>query len=82
MIDLYDLVDAYSFYDKTNKLLTKERFEKGVELFILGNFAEARKQFIDVIRIDSNDEVAKKYLFLCDEYRNKTVEHWKGILNK
>ena len=81
-IDLYDLVDAYSFYDKTNKLLTKERFEKGVELFILGNFAEARKQFIDVIRIDSNDEVAKKYLFLCDEYKNKTIEHWKGILNE
>lgn len=82
MIDLYDLLDAYSFYDKTNKLLTKERFEKGVELFILGNFAEARKQFIDVIRIDSNDEVAKKYLFLCDEYKNKTIEHWKGILNE
>ncbi len=82
MIDLYDLVDAYSFYDKTNKLLTKERFEKGVELFILGNFAEARKQFIDVIRIDSNDEVAKKYLFLCDAYKNKTIEYWKGILNE
>ncbi len=81
IVDLYDLVDAYSFYDKTNKLLTKELFEKGVELFILGNFTEARKQFIDVIRIDSNDEVAKMYLFLCDEYRNKTVEHWKGILN-
>ncbi len=81
IVDLSDLVDAYSFYDKTNKLLTKELFEKGVELFILGNFTEARKKFIDVIRIDSNDEVAKRYLFLCDEYRNKTVEHWKGIFN-
>lgn len=82
MVDLYDVLDAYSFYDKTNKLLTKELFEKGVDLFIAGNFAEARKQFIDVIRIDSNDEVAKMYLFLCDEYRGKVVEHWRGILNQ
>ena len=63
-------------------MLTNELFEKGVDLFIAGNVTEARKKFIDVIRIDANDEVAKMYLFLCDEYRNGTDKHWKGILNQ
>jgi class 3 adenylate cyclase len=79
-IDLYDVVDAYKFEDKKNKLLTKQDFELGVNAYILGDIVEARKHFVNVLRIDSRDETAKTYIFLCDKYLNTSKEKWEGII--
>jgi uncharacterized protein YrzB (UPF0473 family) len=43
-------------------------FEKGAEAFVQGNIEEARKCFIEVLKMDRYDSAAKEYVFLCDTY--------------
>ena len=80
LIDLYDVIDAYGFEEKQTKLMTKEEFEKGVKAYIVGDFKEARKKFIEVVREDRKDEIAKEYIFLCDYYVKENVSHWEGTM--
>lgn len=81
VIDIYDVSDSYDIEIKKNRIITKEIFEKGVNNYISGNLVQARKEIIDVIRIDNTDEIAKMYLFLCDKYINMPLDNWNGIIN-
>lgn len=45
------------------KLKTKKVFEEGVELYYSGNYQDARTRFINVLKINPNDEIAKMYVF-------------------
>ncbi|MDD3569607.1 MAG: HAMP domain-containing protein [Lachnospiraceae bacterium] len=81
LVDLYDVIDAYSFEERQNRKMTKALFEAGVEYYVEGQLAEARKHFIDVIRMDKNDKLAQTYIFLCDKYMGKLPSSWAGYLD-
>lgn len=77
-IDLYEILDAYSLDIKIKKIGIKNKFLKGVLYFQEGDFKEARKYFIDAIKIDKDDNLSKSYLFLCDRYIKNPPEEWYG----
>ena len=69
-VGIYEIIDMTNQYRKDLYLGTKELFEKAVKTYINGNFAEARKMFSDVLKINSRDTVAIHYLMLCEEQTN------------
>ncbi len=81
LVDLYDVIDAYPFEERQNKKMTKDLFEAGVKYYVKGQHSEARKYFIDVIRMDKNDKLAQTYIFLCDKYMEKFPSSWEGYLD-
>lgn len=78
--ELYEFLDSIDLEDKNRKIKTKELFEKGVSYYQEGQFFEARKRFIDVIKIDGQDKLAKTYLFLCEKYHEQVPGEWQGVL--
>ncbi|NLK38422.1 MAG: HAMP domain-containing protein [Epulopiscium sp.] len=81
LVDLYDVIDAYPFEERQNKKMTKDLFEAGVKYYVEGQHSEARKYFIDVIRMDKNDKLAQTYIFLCDKYIDELPSSWEGYLD-
>lgn len=65
---IYDVYDGDSREEIEFKDMTKALFERGVELYCIRNFAEARHQFIEVLKRFRKDKAAKEYLYLCDKY--------------
>lgn len=78
IINVFEVLDAYSLEDRKNKLLTMDIFHKGIEFFVQGDLEQARKCFIDVIHIDKNDKLAQSYIFLCDKFMNCLPDNWLG----
>lgn len=79
-IDLYDCLDAYDYECRETKMITREKFQAGVQYYIKGEFLEARKCFIDAVRLDNSDELAKSYIFLCDRFRKESNQDWNGTI--
>lgn len=75
-IKIYDFIDAYGLAKRSRRLATREAFEAGLDFYMDGNFSEARKKFVDVLKVDGSYEMAKLYLFLCDR-KNSSVD-WSG----
>lgn len=67
--DTNDYKEIYEIYSNDDvryqklKSKTKKVFEEGIELFYNGNYQEARAKFINVLKINQNDEIAKYYVF-------------------
>lgn len=66
---LYDIFDGDDADTRNRKRKTKMLFEKGVQLFLGRQYADARVYFIEVLKADSCDKAAREYVFLCDKYR-------------
>ncbi len=80
-LELIDVYEGESEQTRGLKDLTKEQFERGIELCQEGRFYDARETFIEVIRINRMDKAAKLYFYLCDEYYQKGAsEGWNGTL--
>jgi len=80
MIDLYEFLDGYPSNVKNSRRTLKAAFEEGIVYYQEGNFGEARKRFISVIRSDREDQLAKTYLFLCEKYNQEKPEDLEGTL--
>jgi len=80
IIEIYEFLDGCFQEVKTTKLMTKSTLEEGIAYYQAGNFSEARKKFISVIRVDREDKLAKTYLFLCEKYNNQKPSDWEGVL--
>lgn len=65
---LYDVYDGDDQQTKALKDYTKKDFENGVKLYLKKNFYEARKCFINVLKVSQNDYSAREYLYLCNKY--------------
>ncbi len=65
---IFDLFEADEPDIRNLKRRTKNMFEKGVEMFLVNRFADARNYFLEVIRTDRRDLAAKEYLLRCDDY--------------
>ena len=71
-IRLYEALDACPYSEKHLKQISNSRFQKGIELFYQHDFYLARSAFSDVLKENSEDHIAKWYLFICERYLNET----------
>lgn len=74
---VYEILDAYPALERQNRINTKEKFEQALNLFYQEDYYLGRNLFTEVLKECPDDEVAKWYLFLCEECLN--AEHGKGI---
>lgn len=74
---VFDIFDGDTAGIRNLKRKTRMMFEKGVYLFLEGDFAEARNYFIEVLKTDRTDRAAREYVLLCDKYRNVEKEQTK-----
>lgn len=80
-IQLYDIYHGDEENIRRLKEDTKQLFEHGIYLYQEGRFFDARSTFINVIKRNPYDKVAKLYFYLCDEYFQKgTPKDWNGNL--
>lgn len=64
-VSIFENLDGYVGANKTAFIKTKNMFETAVRNFEEKNFKTARKLFIDVIKINEDDNLAKFYLKKC-----------------
>ena len=64
-VSLFENLDAYQGSNKTDFIKTKNLFETAVRNFEEKNHKNARKLFIEVLKINENDNLAKYYLKKC-----------------
>ena len=67
---LYEILDACPAKERTRRLDTKEKFQKALNLFYQGDYYLGRNLFTEVLKESPQDEVAKRYLFLCEQCLN------------
>ena len=79
-IFIYDVIYCENPYTYTIKENTKEIFEMAVDEMTKGNFSEARKLFINIIKKDDSDKLAKEYVLLCEKYSLSGDKSSKGFL--
>lgn len=67
-IQLYDWFETDHSILKQQKTKDKARFEAAVESFSRGKYHDAREGFVQIMKANRNDLIAKYYFFKCDEY--------------
>ncbi len=63
-----DSVRMYEFLDSDKKKKFKDKFEKAVNLYSIGNYRDARSLFAEIIKKYPDDRISANYL--CDIKRN------------
>ena len=77
--DIYQIMNGLNKYSQDLYASTKEIFEKGIKLYLQGEFPKARKMFTDVLRVNENDKVSVKYMMMCDEESSKQEKNPESI---
>lgn len=67
-IQLYDWFETDSPSLKQQKTKDKAMFEAAVEAFRQGKYEAAREGFVQIMKANRNDLIAKYYFFKCDEF--------------
>lgn len=80
IIKVYEFIDQSNPYKKNLYMSTKDSFEKGVNYYISGDLAMARKEFAAVLKINEEDKVAMYYLVLCNNNDDKGFINHKGYI--
>ena len=65
-IKIYEIIYSSDTLFKDLIIQTKSRFERAVNLYIDGNFDEARSLFVDVLHKNQQDKTSLYYINLCD----------------
>lgn len=80
-VAVYELCNGYpnQLYELRKK--TSPRLGDGIKKYQAGQLQQARRDFIDVIRIDHTDETAKMYLFLCERYEKEKPTNFQGWID-
>ncbi|MDQ7096748.1 hypothetical protein REC12_24450 [Desulfosporosinus sp. PR] len=65
-VQLYDLYDSDPYALLKIKETHADRFELGVKLFGKGDYARARKMFMDIIKYSSQDGAARNYMYVAE----------------
>lgn len=79
-IKIYELISTTSSYEKNLYNETKPIFEKGVDSYIKGDIAGARRIFVTILKVNESDKVAMYYFGLCNSLDYKKIKDWKGYL--
>jgi len=65
-VELFDLYDSDPYTLLKTKEVHAQRFELGVNLFMKGDYANARNMFMDIIKYSSLDGAARNYMYLAE----------------
>lgn len=68
---IYDIYDGDDEALREIKEYTKQSFEDGVKHFMAKRFYEARRCFVEVLKVSQGDYAAREYLYLCNKYYMK-----------
>jgi len=79
-VKIYEFIDNKDSYEKNLYILTKQKFQNGVEKYISGNFTEAKTIFSSVLSANRDDAMAMYYITLCDSLEKITIKNWKGFI--
>ncbi|MGZ4135442.1 MAG: adenylate/guanylate cyclase domain-containing protein, partial [Tumebacillaceae bacterium] len=81
-VELCDVFEADLDAQKKLKAKTKEMFERAIVMYQQGRFYDARELFIQVIKQNQDDKIAKLYFYQCDEFFQRgTSRDWQGTLD-
>lgn len=81
-VEIYDIFDEDDKKLKEYKLKTLKIFEEGIKLYHKKEFYEARKNFIQILKLNSMDFACRIYFYLSDFYmNNKDYSYTKFINN-
>lgn len=69
---IYEVLDGEPKEERRKKMLTKEEFSRGIDLFCQQKFMEARMAFIHVLSSHPQDGAALSYIHLCE--KNDSVQ--------
>lgn len=73
---LYEVLDAYSVAERRKRVELMPKFKKALGLFYQSDFYLARNTFSEILKSCPTDEVAKWYLFICENcLNNQDVNH-------
>jgi len=72
-VELFDLYDSDPYMLLKTKEVHSDRFELGVNLFIKGDYANARNMFMDIIKYSSLDGAVRNYMYIAEH--NLRSEH-------
>ncbi len=67
---LYEVLDAYSVSERKRRVELMPKFKKALGLFYQSDFYLARNTFSEILKSCPTDEVAKWYLFICENCLN------------
>lgn len=67
---LYEILDAHPAEERYRRLASAARFQEALDLYYKSDFYLARSVFSDILRSCPGDEVARWYLFLCENGLN------------
>ncbi len=84
-LEVYDIFEGEEDSVKSVKEDTRELFDEGVSLYLTGEFSNARRNFVEVIKQNRDDIAAKLYFFECDKLSEKyptkdLLRDWDGVL--
>ncbi len=82
-VKIYEIIYSSDTLFKDLIIQTKGKFERAVQLYIEGNFDEARSLFVDVLHKNQQDKTALYYINLCDlksSISKENSENFKDIL--
>ncbi|WXR60674.1 adenylate/guanylate cyclase domain-containing protein [Peptostreptococcaceae bacterium AGR-M142] len=81
-VEIYDIFDEDEKELKEYKLKTRKIFEEGISLYHKKEFYEARKRFIQILKLNPMDFACRIYFYLSDFYmNNKNYSYTKYINN-
>jgi hypothetical protein len=81
-VEIYDIFDEDDKDLKEYKLKTRRIFEEGISLYHEKDFYEARKRFIQILKLNPMDFACRIYFYLSDFYmNNKNYSYTKYINN-
>jgi hypothetical protein len=63
---LYEILDAYPANERQSRLSTRAKFKDALNLFYGDDFYLARSMFTEVLKENPTDEVARRYVFICE----------------
>lgn len=79
-VKIYEIISTASSYEKKLYNETKPIFEKGVDSYIKGDIAGARRIFVAILKVNESDKMAMHYFGLCNSLDYKKTKDWKGYL--
>ncbi|GAU77492.1 HAMP domain-containing protein [Fusibacter sp. 3D3] len=66
-ISLFEWLATLQIATQKDFVKSKERFESALRFYEAARYAEAKKDFISVIKANGRDKVSKEYLFKCEK---------------
>ncbi len=72
LIRVYEIFDGDLYEVRLAKENMREKFSSGIYTFYSGDFAQAKRQFMDIARRQSADGAARHYLYLADKFERES----------